>query len=154
MVAVASSIIPSILPIILIHSPSRKTSLTNIRKMMLVRITIGRSKNLVVYESAIGAIQALIPRIKNILAILDPNTFPIAISVLPLILSSTDTTSSGILVPIATIVNPMIACEILNFFARDTEPSTRTFHPKVSRTSQKIIDPIERKISIKSKVSI
>jgi hypothetical protein len=111
-------------------------------------INIGRSKNLVVRESAIGAIQALSPSIKNTFAILEPSTFPMAISGLPWILASTDTISSGILVPIATMVRPMIASDIPNFFAIDTAPSTSTFHPKVRSTNQRIIEITEIRISI------
>lgn len=118
------------------------------RKRRLVSITIGRSKNLVIRESAIGAIHALNPRIKKTFAIFDPRTFPIAISGFHPILASTDTMSSGILVPIATIVSPMIASEIPYFLARETAPSTSTFHPNVRSTSPKIIEAIAIKISI------
>ena len=149
-----NNIMPSIRLIILPEAPSRNLSLTRTRKSKLIRITIGRSKNRVVFESTIGNILALTQRIRNIFAIFEPRTLPIAISVFPEILARTETINSGILVPIATIVSPIMAWDTQDFFAIDTEPSTRTFHPKVRRTSQKIIEPIERKISIKSKVSI
>lgn len=149
-----NNIMPSIRLIILVGAPSRNLSLTRIRKKMLIRITIGRSKNRVVLERVIGNTNALIQRIRNIFAIFEPRTLPIAISVFPEILARTETINSGILVPIATIVSPIMAWDTQDFFAIDTEPSTRTFHPKVRRTSQKIIEPIERKISIKSRISI
>lgn len=72
-------------------------------------INIGRSKNLVVRESAIGAIHALTQSIKNTFEILEPSTFPMAISGLPEILARIETMSSGMLVPTATMVNPIIA---------------------------------------------
>lgn len=140
--------IPSIRPIKFIEFPSKNTSLTNTRNNNVTMINIGRSKNLVVRESAIGAMQALTQRIKNIFAILEPSTFPMAISGLPEILARTDTMSSGILVPIATIVRPMIASEIPNFLAMDTAPSTSTFHPNVSNTNQRIMEITEMRISI------
>lgn len=109
---------------------------------------MGRSKNLVVRESIMGVIQALIPRIRRTLAIFEPNTFQIAISVFQEILASIETINSGILVPTATIVRPIMAWDIQNFFAIDTEPSTRTFPQKVRRMSQKITAIHDNKISI------
>lgn len=141
--AILSNIIPSIRPIIFLFAPSRKLSLTRTRKRRLVRITIGRSKNLVVRESAIGNIQALTQRIRSTFAIFEPRTFPIAISVFPEILARIETISSGILVPTATIVSPIIACDIQNLLAIDTEPSTRAFPQKVRRISQKITETME-----------
>lgn len=44
----------------------------------------------------------------NILNIFDPIIFPIAISLFPFIAAVTLVTSSGKLVPIASIVNPII----------------------------------------------
>lgn len=89
---------------------------------------------------------------RKIFAIFDPRTFPIAISVFPWILAMIETTNSGILVPIATIVNPMIASEILNFLAIETAPSTRTFHQNVRRINPATISPTEKRISIKKTI--
>ncbi len=144
--AVLSNIIPSIRPIIFVLAPSRKLSLTRTTKRRLIRITIGRSKNLVVRESTIGNMQALTQRIRSTFAIFEPRTFPIAISVFPEILARIETISSGILVPTATIVSPIIACDIPNFFAIDTEPSTSAFPQKARRMSQKITETIESNI--------
>ena len=91
---------------------------------------------------------AVIPSMRNTLAMLDPRTFPIAISVLPSIPAMIDTTSSGILVPIATIVSPIIASEIENLFASDTAPSTSMFQPKVRTTNQIIMTAMAMMISI------
>ena len=57
----------------------------------------------------IGAIIADAPMINNMLNILDPMIFPIAISELCLIAAVTLVTSSGKLVPIAIIVRLMIS---------------------------------------------
>lgn len=76
---------------------------------------------------------AEVPNITRIFMIFDPTTFPIAISEFPLLAAMIDVTSSGILVPIATTVRPMIDCESQKFFAIPTAPSTNIFHP-VKRT--------------------
>ena len=145
-IATVNRIIPSIRLMELFKSPSRNLSLTITRNIKLVNITIGKSKNRVVRVSTIGYIHALIQRISATFAIFDPRTFPMAISVFQEVLARTETTSSGILVPTATIVSPMIACEIQNFFAMDTAPSTKTFPPKVRRTSQKMTAAIDNKM--------
>lgn len=127
-------------------SPSRKVSLTSRASRRVTRILTGRSKNRVPYESVIGATIAVTQRMRNILAIFEPSTFPIAISVSPEMAAKSDTISSGILVPIATIVRPIIASEILHFFARAIDPSTRRLPPTVRRTSQAMIAKSERSI--------
>lgn len=104
-----SNIIPSIRLIILLDAPSRNLSLTRIRNKILVKITIGRSKNLVFLERTIGNMQALTQRMRSTLAILEPRTLPIAISVFHEILARTETINSGILVQTATIVRPIMA---------------------------------------------
>ncbi len=148
------STIPSIRHTIFILALSRNTSLTSTRKIMLESMMIGRSKNRVFGVSIIGDMSAVTPSMRNILAILDPRTFPIAISVFPDMLAMTETMNSGILVPIATIVSPMIASDIWNFFARETAPSTRTFHPKASKTRPSMIKQNAKRISIYEKINI
>lgn len=91
---------------------------------------------------------AVIPRIRKTFAIFEPSTFPIAISVLPEIAAKSETMSSGMLVPIETIVSHIIASEIPHFFASETDPSTRRFPPTVRSMSQKNIEMRARKISI------
>ena len=66
---------------------------------MIISVTI-------ILEIGAWAISPTIPRIKDILMILDPTTFPIAISFSPFFAATTDVTSSGRLVPTATIVSP------------------------------------------------
>lgn len=134
------STIPSIRLMRSIDAPSSNTSLARMRNKMLDKMTIGKSKNLVLRVSTIGDIIAVTPSMRNILAILDPSTFPIAISVLPDILARIETISSGILVPTATIVSPMIASEIWRRLARETAPSTRTLPQNVRSMSQRMID--------------
>lgn len=102
-------------------------------------------------ERLIGATIAVIQRIRKIFAIFEPNTFPIAISVFPEIDASKETISSGILVPIATIVSPITASEIFHFFAREIEPSTRRFPPTVRRISQASRKKMERSIEERKK---
>lgn len=55
-----------------------------------------------------GAIKADIPSMTAIFMILDPTTFPTAISEFHRLAAMIDVTSSGALVPTATIVSPMI----------------------------------------------
>ena len=141
--------IPSIRHTIFFSAPSRNTSLTSMRNMRLESMTIGKSKNRVFRVSTIGDMSAVSPSMRNILAILDPRTFPIAISVLPDILAMTETMSSGILVPIATIVSPMIASERENLFARETAPSTRIFHPNTRSMSPTMMEKNAIRLSIK-----
>ena len=57
-------------------------------------------------EITIGLILEETPNINNILNILDPRTFPIAISFSPFVAAIIEVTNSGRDVPIATIVNP------------------------------------------------
>ena len=75
-----------------------------------------------------GKIAAVTPKMRKMLAILEPNTLPIAISPLLGTLFSaedTDTNSSGALVPMPTIVRPMIKLEIFARWAIATDESTR-----------------------------
>lgn len=127
---------------------SKNTSLTNTRNNILAIITTGRSKNLVIRVSTIGAMIAVTQRIRSIFAILEPSIFPMAISVFHRILAITETRSSGILVPTATIVRPIIASETRNFFAMDTAQSTSIFPPNVKRISPNITENIGIKIAI------
>ena len=67
----------------------------------------------------LGLIIADNPIINNRLNIFDPIIFPIAISLSPFIAAITLVTNSGKLVPIATIVNPIIFSLIFNCVATD-----------------------------------
>ena len=72
-----------------------------------------------------GIIIAVTLNIRKMLAILDPRTLPIAMSPLSVSAEFTDTNSSGALVPIPTIVRPMMKLEILARCAIATDESTR-----------------------------
>ena len=69
------------------------------------------------------------------LAMLEPTTLPMAISEAPLVLASIFTMSSGILVPILTIVRPITKSEMLYFLATDAEPDTNQSAPFMSSTN-------------------
>ena len=77
----------------------------------------------------IGVITADTPIINNKLNILEPTIFPIAISLSPLIAAVKLVTSSGRLVPIATIVNPIIFSLIFNAVATNLAFSTTKSPP-------------------------
>ncbi len=74
------------------------------------------------------------PRITKIFIILEPTTFQTAISGFHLRAAIIEVASSGALVPIATIVRPMIACESQKLLAITTAPSTSNF-PPVNKTA-------------------
>jgi len=71
--------------------------------------------------------------------IFDPTIFPTAISDFPLLAATIEVVSSGALVPIATIVSPMIDSESQSIFARSTAPDTRSFPPTRSTDMPAII---------------
>ena len=68
------------------------------------------------------------------LAMLLPNTLPIANSELPSKLAKRFTTNSGILVPKDTMVSPITNSGILFFFATEEAPSTNQSAPLISKT--------------------
>ena len=85
-----------------------------------------------------GEIIALTPITTSRLKILDPTTFPIAISLLPLIAAERLTASSGALVPNATIVSPITIVGMCIRFAIDEAPSTKKSAPFTSSTNPTI----------------
>ena len=109
----------------------------------------GISISLVSFWNFTGLITVDNPKINNRLHTLLPITFPIAISERPCIADVTLTNSSGIDVPIETIVNPIKISGIWNFFAILLEPSTRKSAPFISS-----INPIIIKITGKTIISI
>ena len=90
-----------------------------------------------------GIIIAEVPRITKIFIIFEPTTFQIAISGFHLLAAIIEVASSGILVPIAITVSPIIACDNQKNFAIFTAPSTRIF-PPINKTS---IPPIIHKVA-------
>lgn len=89
-----------------------------------------------------GAITADIPKIKNILKILEPTTFPIAISVFFLRAATTEVANSGKDVPKETTVTDIILSEIPKFLAKLTAESTINLPPKTKRIKPSIVIPI------------
>ena len=75
-----------------------------------------------VFISTIGWIKETTPIINNILAILDPITFPITISLKPKLIDWREAASSGRLVPPATITTPIIKGDTLKIWAKLTAP--------------------------------
>ena len=72
-----------------------------------------------------GMTSAVHPTIIRMLNMLEPTTFPIAISELPLTADMTLMTSSGAEVPKATIVRPITRSEIRKRLATAAAPSVR-----------------------------
>lgn len=72
------------------------------------------------------------PSTHKTLKILAPTMFPIAISLFFFKTAITDVTSSGRLVPIATIDTPITVSETLNILAITIAPSTTHLPPKKS----------------------
>jgi len=89
----------------------------------------------------------VIQRMSRILAVFDPTTFPRAMSLLPRILASRLTVSSGSDVPNATTVKPMTRLETPKRLAIEAEPETRKsapfmsmMRPTMTRMRESIID--------------
>ncbi len=83
-----------------------------------------------IFEKGSGRMQAEIQRIIRIFKMLDPIIFPIVIFVFFLNVATIDVTSSGVEVPIAMIVSPIIASDNPNIFAICTDQSTSIFPQK------------------------
>lgn len=90
-----------------------------------------------------GANTDEIPRIQKILKIFEPTILPTAISFCPFRAATIDVISSGIDVPMATIVRPITRSETPNNCAILTAPSTNIFHPTMSPTRPSTMSPIE-----------
>lgn len=86
-----------------------------------------------------GATIAEAPSMTRRFMILDPMIFPTAISDFPLLAAIIEVASSGVLVPIATIVSPIIDSESQSIVARSTAPVTSDFPPTRSRDTPPVI---------------
>ena len=73
----------------------------------------GMSRRRCKRSMANGNIAAVTPKIRKMLAILEPMTLPMAMSPLLLSAEDTETNNSGALVPMPTMVRPMMKFEIL-----------------------------------------
>lgn len=74
----------------------------------------------------------------RMLKMLEPMTFPTAMSFSPLNAATMEVASSGRLVPMATIVSPMTASETWNSLAISTEPLTKSLAPPMSNATPPI----------------
>ena len=135
--------IPASIRLIFPSSPSRM-------KSIVTRIRNGISFLTVELPTPIGMIAAAVPRIRNIFRILLPRTLPIEISALPEIAPVILTAASGALVPIATIVRPMISSEIPNFLAKPEAPSTKKSAPFIRNINPTISSAVFLASSIAS----
>ena len=100
------------------------------------------------FATLIATIDAVSPRITSTFIILLPTTFPMVISALPFIAEEMLTAASGALVPIATIVRPMISWGIPSLEAIPAAPSTNQSAPLISITKPNTNKPNCNKISI------
>ena len=90
---------------------------------------IGMSRRMVLRVRGSGRIRAQMPRMTKTLKMFEPTMLPIATSLLPAMAESTETTSSGVEVPTATIVRPMMNSGTRSRWATAAEPSVRKFAP-------------------------
>ena len=95
----------------------------------------GISRRTVLRSTASGVMTAARPRIIRIFRILLPIMLPMVISALPFRAADMLTAASGALVPIATMVRPIIRGGIFNFAAISDAPSTNQSAPLTRRTN-------------------
>ena len=95
-----------------------------------------------------GAIAALAPRTTSVLKMLEPTTLLIARAFSPARAELIETEASGRLVPIATMVSPMMIVGTLRVFAILDEPSTNQSAPFISITKPTMMPKKARKIYI------
>lgn len=93
----------------------------------------GMSLLIVTLVIAMGATIADTPTINRALKMFEPTMFPTAKSGVPLRADTRLTQNSGMLVPIATIVNPITICGIFSFSATATAPSVSRSAPHKTR---------------------
>lgn len=96
------------------------------------RSAIERSKYKFV-EKGNDRIVAVAPRITKIFIIDEPTRFPRAISGFHFFEAMTEVIISGALVPIATTVNPITACDTPSISAISTAQCTKNFPPITSK---------------------
>ena len=90
--------------------------------MMVITSRAGSSRFNVEDATRSGLTSAVIPSTRAILVIFEPNAFPTAVFILPLIDAAADTTISGADDPIATMVKPIIMGAIPIFLANADAP--------------------------------
>ena len=104
-----------------------------INRDIVTNIFTTQSLITVLFLINIGIIIDVKPSTINVLNILEPNTFPIVIPLLPSNDEIKLTASSGALVPSETIVKPTTIDGIPNFFAILEAPSTNISAPFISK---------------------
>ena len=72
--------------------------------------------------------------IRAVLQMQDPMALPYAVSLCPAYAANEETMTSGMVVPMETIVAPMRISGILNLWAMPTAPSTNQSPPLIRRT--------------------
>ena len=95
----------------------------------------------------IGATNADTPTMSKALKMLEPTILPTAKSDVPFNAEIKLTQNSGILVPIATIVNPITICGIFIFSATATAPSVKRSAPHKTRAIPTTINKIFNNIN-------
>lgn len=115
------------------------------KKSKEINIIIGQSLLRVATATGIGSIKAVKPNTNEILAMLEPTTFPMAISGEPCKAAFKLTINSGAEVPKETMVIPITNGESLNFAAIPTAPLTNTSPPPIKTANP----PINNKYSIR-----
>ena len=95
----------------------------------------GMSRRMLLRERARGRIRAQTPRMTKTLKRLDPTTLPTAMSDCPPRADSTETTSSGVEVPMATTVSPTMNSGTRNRCASAAAPSVSRLAPARMRPS-------------------
>lgn len=86
-----------------------------------------------------GEIIPVTARTRAILSTLEPTILPMAMLLFPFRAATTEVTSSGNEVPIATTVSPMTLSAIPTYLAIATAPSTTRFPPSISKRIPKKI---------------
>ena len=131
---------------VLNRASDRLTSRTRTMKAVEIKSRSGSSLLTVSFLILTGLMTAAIPISKRTLMILLPMTFPIRMSVLPLISELKETASSGAPVPKATMVRPIRSLLTLKLEATDDAPSTSQSAPLMSKmkpmTNSKICSTI------------
>ena len=120
---------PSIRPIRSVAPALKSESDASATSSSDTTIPNGMSRRILPAVSGRGRMRAQTPRMTNTLKMLDPTTLPIATSLFPATAESTDTTSSGVEVPTATIVSPMMNSGTRSRLASAAEPSVRKLAP-------------------------
>ena len=110
------------------------TSRKRVTRRVEIRMQIGISFLMVSDFIERGWIRAARPRIKRMLRIFEPMTFPRTISVLPEARALIETASSGAEVPKAIIVKPIRVLGMRKLVAVEEAPSTKRSAPLIKRT--------------------